>query len=105
MLRGPHPALFFSLKQPCVAHTGRLYVKVYVTVALLFTNNFFLIFFLSVYTGWPRKNATPIITTFKEIRDLIKLVIALMRRKSIFQQNYTKTSDFDEGVLILEPFF
>ena len=27
-----------------------------------------------------------------------------MRRKKIFQQNDTKISDFDEGVLILEPF-
>ena len=28
-----------------------------------------------------------------------------MRRKFFFQQNYTKISDFDEGVSILEPFF
>ena len=27
-----------------------------------------------------------------------------MRRKLFFQQNDTKINDFDEGVLILEPF-
>ena len=56
------------------------------------------------YTGWPRKNATPAITNFKEIRDLIKLVSALMSRTFFFQQNDTKVNDFDEVVLILEPF-
>ena len=56
------------------------------------------------YTGWPRKNATHTITNFKEIRDKIKLVSALMSR-IVFQQNDTKINDFDEGVLILEPFF
>ena len=35
----------------------------------------------------------------------MKLVSALMRRKYFFQQNDTKINDFDEGVLILEPFF
>ena len=28
-----------------------------------------------------------------------------MRRKYFFQQNDTKINNFDEGVLILEPFF
>ena len=28
-----------------------------------------------------------------------------MRRKFFFQQNDTKINDFDEGVLILEPYF
>ena len=36
------------------------------------------------YTGWPRKNATPMITNFKEIRDKIKLVSAFMCRKILF---------------------
>ena len=57
------------------------------------------------YTGWPRKNATHTITNFKEIRDYIKLVSALMSRQFFFQQNDTKISDFGEGILILEPFF
>ena len=43
--------------------------------------------------------------TFKEIRDLIKLVSAVMSRTFFFQQNDTKINDFDEGILILEPFF
>ena len=58
-----------------------------------------------IYTEWPRKNATLSITNFKEIRDLIKLVSAVMSRTFFFQQNDTKINDFDEGVLILEPFF
>ena len=35
----------------------------------------------------------------------MKLVNALMRRKFFFQQNDTKINDFDENILILEPFF
>ena len=58
-----------------------------------------------LYTGWPRKNASLSITNFKEIRDLIKLVSAFMSRTFFFQQNDTKINDFDECVLILEPFF
>ena len=58
-----------------------------------------------MYTGWPRKNATLSITNLKEIRDLIKLVSALMHRKLFSQQNDTKSNNFDEGILILEPFF
>ena len=57
------------------------------------------------YPGWPRKNATLSITNFKEIRDLIKLVSAVMSRTFFFLQNDTKIDHFDEGVLILEPFF
>ena len=57
------------------------------------------------YTAWPRKNATPTITNFKEIRNYVKLVNALMSRTFFFQQSDTKINDFDEGVLILEPFF
>ena len=45
------------------------------------------------------------ITNFKGIRDLFKLVSAVMSRTFFFQQNDTKINDFDEGVLILEPFF
>ena len=58
-----------------------------------------------VYTGWPRKNATPTITNFKEIRHQIKLLSALMSKTFFFQQNDTKVKDFDEGVLILGQFF
>ena len=56
-------------------------------------------------TGWPRKNATPTITNFKEIGHLIKLVSALMSKTFLFQQNDTKIKDFDEGIIILEQFF
>ena len=35
----------------------------------------------------------------------MKLVSALMSRTFILQQNDPKINDFDEGVLILEPFF
>ena len=51
------------------------------------------------YTGWPRKNATFPITNFKEIRDLIKLVSAVMSRTFFFQQNDKKINDFDQGIL------
>ena len=57
-----------------------------------------------IYTGWPRKNATLTITNFKEIRDLIKLVSALLRSTFFSLQNDTRINDFDEGILILEPF-
>ena len=57
------------------------------------------------YTGWPRKNATPTITNFKEIRDYIKLVSALMSRIFFFQQNDTKINDFDEGILLRQCHF
>ena len=59
----------------------------------------------SYYTGWPKKNATLSITNFKEFRDLIKVVSAVMSRTFFSQQNDTKINDFDERVLILDPFF
>ena len=40
---------------------------------------------MQVDTGWPRKNATLTITNFKEIRDLVKLVSAVMKRTFFFQ--------------------
>ena len=46
------------------------------------------------HIGWPRKNATPLITNFKEIRDKIKLVSVLMSKTLFFQQNGTKIKDF-----------
>ena len=49
--------------------------------------------------GWSRKNARISITNFKEIGDVIKLVNAVISRTFFFQQN-----DYDEGVLMLEPF-
>ena len=60
----------------------------------------------TVYTGWPRKNATLTINNFKKTRDRMKKLCALLRIKShFFQQDDTKIVNFDEGVLILEPFF
>ena len=41
------------------------------------------------YAGWPRKNVTLSITKFKEIRNLIKLVSAVMSKTFFFQQNDT----------------
>ena len=52
-----------------------------------------------------KERNTYTITNFKQIRDKIKLVRALVRRTFFFQHNDTKINDFDEGVLILEPFF
>ena len=59
-----------------------------------------------VYTGWPRKNATLTINNFKKTRDRIKKLFALLHIKFFFQQDDTKIVmvNFDEGVLILEPF-
>ena len=56
-------------------------------------------------TGWPRKNATPTITNFKEIKEYIKIVRALMRRKFFFKQNDTKINDFDECVFYSRAIF
>ena len=53
----------------------------------------------------PRKNATLTITDFKETMNVIKLLSAIMSRTFFFLQNDTKMNYFDEGVLILEPFF
>ena len=59
----------------------------------------------TVYTGWPRKNATHMINNFKKSRDRMKKLCALLRIKLFFEQDDTKTVNFDKGVLILEPFF
>ena len=61
--------------------------------------------YYSDYTGWPRKNATLTITNIKETMDDIKLMSTLINRTFFFLQNDTKINDFDEGVLILGPFF
>ena len=58
-----------------------------------------------IYTGWPRKNATLTINNFKKTRDRIKKLCALLRIKFFSQQDDTKIVKFDEGVLILWPFF
>ena len=42
---------------------------------------------------------------FKKTRDRMNKLCALLCIKFFFQQNYTKIVNFDEGVLILEPFF
>ena len=57
------------------------------------------------YTGWPSKNATPMINNFKKTRDRMKELCALMHIKFFSQHNDTKIINFDEGVLILWPFF
>ena len=59
----------------------------------------------ALYTGWPRKNATPTINNFKKTMDRIKKLCALMRIEFFSQQNDTKIINFDEGVLILWPIF
>ena len=57
------------------------------------------------YTGWPRKNATHTINNFKKTRDRMKKVCTLLCVKFFPQQGDTKIVSFDEGVLILWPFF
>ena len=59
----------------------------------------------NAYIQWPRKNATLTINNFKKTRDRMKKLCALLRIKFFFQQDDTKIVNFDEGVLILEPFF
>ena len=56
------------------------------------------------YTGWPRKNAKLTINNFKKMRDRMK-TCALLHIKFFSQQDHTKIVNFDEGVLILWPFF
>ena len=51
------------------------------------------------------KNATPTINDFKKTRDRIKKSRALLRIKFFSHQDDTKIINFDEGVLILWPFF
>ena len=59
----------------------------------------------NLYTGWPRKNATLTINNFKKTRYRMKNLCAFLRIKFFFQQDDTKIVNFDEGVLILDPFF
>ena len=56
------------------------------------------------YPGWPRKNATLTINNFKKTRDRMK-TCALWHIKFFSQQDDTKIVNFDEGVLIILPFF
>ena len=63
-----------------------------------------LVYMLS-YTWWPRKNATLKINNFKKTRDRMKKLCALLCVKFFPQQDDTKIVNFDEGVLILWPFF
>ena len=56
------------------------------------------------YTGWPRKNATLTINNFKKTTDRMNKLCALLCIKFFFQQDDPKIVNFDEGVLILEPF-
>ena len=61
--------------------------------------------FFNLYTGWPRKNATLSINNFKKTRDSMKKLSALLRIEFFSEQDDTKIVNFDEGVLILWPFF
>ena len=61
--------------------------------------------FMVHYTGWPRKNATLTINNFKKTRDRMKELCALLHIKFFSKQDDTKIVNFDEGVLILWPFF
>ena len=58
-----------------------------------------------VYTGWPRKNAAITINNFKKTRDRMKKLCTLYCTKLFSQQDDPKIVNFDEGVLILWPFF
>ena len=58
----------------------------------------------TLHTEWHKKIATLLITNFQQIRDLIKLLSALMSTTFFLQQNVTNINDFDEGVLIPELF-
>ena len=60
---------------------------------------------LMSYTGWPRKNATLTINNFKKTMDRVKKLCALLRIKFFSQQDDTKIVNFDEGVLLLWPYF
>ena len=62
-------------------------------------------FTLRYYTGWPRKNATLTINNFKKTRDRIKKVVCIIAYKILFPARWPKIVNFDEGVLILWPFF
>ena len=60
---------------------------------------------MSMYTGWPRKNATLSINNFKKTRDRMKKLCALLPIELFSEQEDTKIVNFEEGVLILWPFF
>ena len=57
-----------------------------------------------LYTGWPKKNATPTINDFKKTRERINKLSPLLRI-IFFQQDDNKIINFDKGVLILRPYF
>ena len=61
--------------------------------------------FIYIYTWWLGKNATPTINNFKKNRDRLNKLCALLGIKFFFQQDDTKIINFEEGVLILWPFF
>ena len=63
--------------------------------------DFRVVIIIGSYTGWPRKNAK----NFKKTRDRINKLCPLLRIKFFFQEDDTKIINFDEGVLILWPFF
>ena len=56
-------------------------------------------------TGCPRENATLMINNLKKTKDRMKKVCALLHIKFFSQQEDTQIFNFDEGVLILWPFF
>ena len=57
------------------------------------------------HKGWPRKNATLTINNFRKMGDRMKKLCALLHIKFFSLQDDTKIVNFDEGVLILWPFF
>ena len=59
------------------------------------------IFGQTLYTGWPRKNATTLIVSFKNIVDETELLSIVFGRTFIFQQNDTMIINFGQGVWIL----
>ena len=59
----------------------------------------------TLYRVAQKERNTYTIANFKDIRDQIKLVRALISIRFFFQQNDTKINDFDEGVMISEPIF
>ena len=69
------------------------------------SKDIFMCSFEEIYTGWPRKNATPTINYLKKTRDRINKLYALLHIKFFFQQDDTKIINFDEGILILWLFF
>ena len=104
--RRPPPPHYFHIQNWKFAHSGRhLYDYTLSCVANATPAWSILIVKMTNYTGWPRKNATLTINNFKKTRDRMKKLCAILRIQFFPQQDDTKIVNFDEGVLILWPFF